>query len=371
VSDVVFVRAYLAPGPDGKVDFAGWNAAWTETFGTAAMPIKPARSTIAVPLLGNPATLIEVEYVAAAEPTTEGLFASSDKGGLPAGNAMLKPYGTKEGRIASGMGILPGAGLYWSAGTLGAVAKADAPPLSPERFGDTKTQSISTLKRLQENLANVGLSFKDVIFLRAFVAPDATRDGKFDTAGWNAAYDEFFNNPTQPSKPARATVTTPTYGPGGVTIEVEVLAAFPGAPDATKVPFDASKPATQNPNLKAYGPAQSPISSGVAMKPGSGLFFAAGVVPSVQGDMKTQALSAMETLEKRLTAAGYSFKDVTFLRAYLVSEGTNIDRAGWGEAYNKYFNNATQPQKPARTSIAVHSLPGNWKIEIDVIAVKP
>ncbi len=369
-SEVLFVRAYLAPGADGKVDFAGWNEAWAETFGNASNPVKPARTTVAVPLLGRPSTLIEVEYVAATA-SSDGLFMGSDKLGLPVANPMLKPYGTKEGRIYSGMGIKAGAGYYWSAGTLSALAKADAPANSAERFGDMKFQATSTLKRLQDNLATVGLGLQDVIFLRAFLAPNKLGDGQYDYAGWNAAYDDFFNNPANPHKPARTTLTTPSFGGPGAQIEVEVLTAFPGLPPAS-VNFDASTPATVNPNIKSYGAATSPIASGKALKPGAALYFSAGVLPAVEGDMKTQALSALGVLKTRLTEAGMGFKDVLFLRAYVVPEADgNFDRKGWGEAYGSFFGTADQPQKPARTTIAVHALPRNMKIEIDVIAALP
>jgi enamine deaminase RidA (YjgF/YER057c/UK114 family) len=150
------------------------------------------------------------------------------------------------------------------------------------------------------------------------------------------------------------------------------MTAFPAAPGAT-VNFDASNPATQNPNLKSYGAAASPISSGIAVKSGSSLYSCAGAVPAVDGNMKTQALSALNVLKTRLEEAGLGFKDVIFLRAYIAPEADgSLDRTGWGEAYTTFFNNAAQPQKPARTTIAVHSLPRpNWKIEIDVIEAKP
>ena len=49
-----------------------------------------------------------------------------------------------------------------------------------------------------------------------------------------------------------------------------------------------------------------------------------------------------------------------------------IDRKGWSDAYTTYFNTTSQPHKPARTTIAVSSLPRpSWKIEVDVIAVAP
>jgi len=366
--DVVFVRAYLAPGADGKVDFAGWNEAWTEFFASIA-PHKPARTTVGVPRLGRPETLVEIEFVCAPAAAPD-LFTSSEKLALPVTNPNLKPYGTKEGRIYDGMGIKPGAAYYWTAGTTPPVIKPDAPKDSPEYYGDMKTQATGILTRLKENLASVGLTFGDVVFLRAFVAPDVLHGGKFDMDNWNAAYSEFFNTAANPHKPARTTVTTPSYGPPGtMMLEIEVLAAFPGEPALVKFDNAAS------PGLKAFGGATAPISSGVASKSGNRFFFSAGAGPdtTAEGDLKTQALSALEKIKARLADAGLAMKDVTFLRAYVVPDADgSFDRKGWGEAYTTYFNNPGQTHKPARTTIAVHSLPRpNWKIEIDVIAVAP
>jgi enamine deaminase RidA (YjgF/YER057c/UK114 family) len=66
MKDVVYVRAYLVPdgGKDGKIDVAGWNAAFTAVFGTAANPVKPARSTVGVTALVNADWLIEIEAFA-------------------------------------------------------------------------------------------------------------------------------------------------------------------------------------------------------------------------------------------------------------------------------------------------------------------
>jgi enamine deaminase RidA (YjgF/YER057c/UK114 family) len=63
MKDMVYMRAYLVPDPanGGKIDVAGWNAAFTEVFGTAANPVKPARSTVGVAALVNSDFLIEVE----------------------------------------------------------------------------------------------------------------------------------------------------------------------------------------------------------------------------------------------------------------------------------------------------------------------
>ncbi len=359
LQDVGFVRAYLAPGADGNTDYAGWEAAWSETFGKSSF--KPARTTVGVPLLGRPATLIEIEFVTFPAAVT-GLFSSSDKLDLPVASKVLKPYGTREGRIYAGMGVLPGAAMYWTQGSTGPVLDAKLPPTDPGHRGDTKTQARNALLTLQKNLANVGLSFKDVVYLRAFLGPDIHMDGKFDYDGWNAAYGEFFNTAENPHKPARTTVTTPSFGSPSTMIEIEIIAAFPAAPAM----FDA-----KGPKLKTYGEATAMISSGVAVAERPAFFFSAGAVSAVEGDVKTQALSALETLKKRLAQASLDMKDVVFLRAYVVPENDGkVDREGWAAAYTQYFNNPTQPHKPARTTVAVRSLPKpQYKIEIDVIAL--
>ena len=59
----VFVTA--APGMDGKMDFAGFNAGYREFFGTAENPNKVARSTVQVAGLAGPYFLIEIEVTAA------------------------------------------------------------------------------------------------------------------------------------------------------------------------------------------------------------------------------------------------------------------------------------------------------------------
>jgi enamine deaminase RidA (YjgF/YER057c/UK114 family) len=64
--DVVYLTVYLVPDKTtGKVDYQGWFDAYAESFGTAANPVKPARSTLAVSSLVNPDWLIEVSATAA------------------------------------------------------------------------------------------------------------------------------------------------------------------------------------------------------------------------------------------------------------------------------------------------------------------
>lgn len=67
LGDVVQAHVFLAgdPAKGGDIDFAGLQAAWTQFFGTAAQPNKPARSTVKVAGLVLPGTLAEIEFTAA------------------------------------------------------------------------------------------------------------------------------------------------------------------------------------------------------------------------------------------------------------------------------------------------------------------
>jgi enamine deaminase RidA (YjgF/YER057c/UK114 family) len=66
MGDVVMMHVYLAGDPTtgNKMDFAGMMAAYTQFFGTAAQPNKPARSTVQVAGLVAPGALVEIDVVA-------------------------------------------------------------------------------------------------------------------------------------------------------------------------------------------------------------------------------------------------------------------------------------------------------------------
>jgi enamine deaminase RidA (YjgF/YER057c/UK114 family) len=69
-ADVVNAKVYLVGDPklDGKLDFAGMNAAFKKVFGTAEEPNKPSRVTVQVAGLAAAGSLVEIELVAAKAP---------------------------------------------------------------------------------------------------------------------------------------------------------------------------------------------------------------------------------------------------------------------------------------------------------------
>lgn len=66
MGDVVMMHVYMVGDPknEGKLDFAGMNAAYGQYFGTKDQPNKPSRSAVQVAALAAPGALVEIEVMA-------------------------------------------------------------------------------------------------------------------------------------------------------------------------------------------------------------------------------------------------------------------------------------------------------------------
>ena len=66
MGDVVMMHVYLTGDPalEGKLDFAGMNAAYGQFFGTKEQPNKPARSAMQVAALAVAGPMVEIEVIA-------------------------------------------------------------------------------------------------------------------------------------------------------------------------------------------------------------------------------------------------------------------------------------------------------------------
>lgn len=128
--------------------------------------------------------------------------------------------------ISSGVGVPAGRAYFWTSGTGAPVIKKDA-STTYERYGDTYVQSVATLKNLAAVLAKEGLTMKDVIFLRVYVAPDAMKNGKPDFPAWFKAYGEVFNTKENPVKPSRSTLGVASLVNPDWLIEIEAVAVYP------------------------------------------------------------------------------------------------------------------------------------------------
>ena len=99
----------------------------------------------------------------------------------------------------------------------------------------------------------------------------------------------------------------------------------------------------------------------------NGVLFTSGQIPvnpatgEINGDtVETQAEQVMKNLGEVLKEAGSSFEKAVKTTCFLADMG---DFAKFNEVYAKYFVN-----KPARSCVAVKTLPKNVLCEVEVIA---
>ena len=99
----------------------------------------------------------------------------------------------------------------------------------------------------------------------------------------------------------------------------------------------------------------------------NGVLFTSGQIPvnpatgEINGDtIETQAEQVMKNLGELLKEAGSSFEKAVKTTCFLADMG---DFAKFNEVYAKYFVN-----KPARSCVAVKTLPKNVLCEVEVIA---
>ena len=112
---------------------------------------------------------------------------------------------------------------------------------------------------------------------------------------------------------------------------------------------------------KAIGPYSQAILAG------NGMLFISGQIPvnpetgKIPETITEQTEQVFKNIEAILTEAGYTFKDVVKTTCLLNSMD---DFAAMNEVYAKYFT-----AKPARSCVAVKTLPKNVLCEIELIAI--
>ena len=92
----------------------------------------------------------------------------------------VKFSGPASSPISSTVAVPAGRAWFLTSGTPPPVADESASAGSPARFGDTKAQGVGALRQIEARLKEAGLSLKDVVFLRVYVAADKAKEGKFD-----------------------------------------------------------------------------------------------------------------------------------------------------------------------------------------------
>jgi enamine deaminase RidA (YjgF/YER057c/UK114 family) len=121
-------------------------------------------------------------------------------------------------------GVWAGDTLYLSGQLASPVTPADEVKGTAAVYGDTKTQAMSALSKIQALLKEQGLDMKDVVKMNVFMAGDPDKGNKLDFAGLQAAYTQFFGTKEQPNKPARSAMQVAALAAPWALIEVEVIA---------------------------------------------------------------------------------------------------------------------------------------------------
>lgn len=110
-----------------------------------------------------------------------------------------------------------------------------------------------------------------------------------------------------------------------------------------------------------------PYSQGMVV---GNLVFTSGQIPidpatgeMIEGDIHEQAEQVMKNLGEVLKAAGCEYADAVKTTCYLSDMN---DFVAFNTVYAKYFTG-----KPARSCVAVKTLPKNALCEVEVIAVVP
>ncbi|GAB2785725.1 RidA family protein [Rhabdobacter roseus] len=146
--------------------------------------------------------------------------------GLAARAQSVEFYGSPSSIISSGAVIPEGKKMLWTSGITAGVADSSAQAGTAARFGDTKTQALNILGTLQKTLKEKGLTFREVLMLRVYVAPDKYT-GQYDYKGWNEAYSQFFGTKENPTKPIRSTIGVAGLVSADKFIEIELVAVYP------------------------------------------------------------------------------------------------------------------------------------------------
>jgi len=132
----------------------------------------------------------------------------------------VEKIGTPGGRILTGAKVKAGGEMLFLSGNL-------ASPITPggSDYGDTKTQTISTLNKIKGLLAAQGYEMKDIIRMDAYLVAAPGMNGKMDFAGFNAGFAEFFGTTENPSTVTRTTMQIAGLAAPWGLVELTVVAA--------------------------------------------------------------------------------------------------------------------------------------------------
>ncbi len=140
--------------------------------------------------------------------------AATAAGAAQAQNVHINPANSF---IASAVKVPAGAETVYVSGQL-----ADPVAAGSNELGDTRTQTVSIMKKIEAILKAEGYALSDTVMMRVILVGDPAKGGAMDFTGMNEAYLQFYG-PLQ--KPARITSQSVALARPGALVEIEVQAA--------------------------------------------------------------------------------------------------------------------------------------------------
>ncbi len=124
--------------------------------------------------------------------------------------------------ISRAVGVDSGSRFYQLGAQFPEVVDPSAPLESAQAFGDTYTQTATTLRRLSSLLSDLKLTKQNLTHMRIYLvaAGDSTR---MDTDGFNRAYTEYFRDQKE-NYPSRTVMQVVALANPGWLIEIEATA---------------------------------------------------------------------------------------------------------------------------------------------------
>lgn len=126
--------------------------------------------------------------------------------------------------IAQSVEVPAGATILYVSGQVPPVVDEAAEQGSRAAYGDTETQTVGVLERIDGALTNAGFTMDDVVKMQVFLVGDPEMDGAMDFDGFMRGYVQFFGA-ERGNLPARSAMQVGGLVVPGWLVEIEVMAA--------------------------------------------------------------------------------------------------------------------------------------------------
>lgn len=156
-----------------------------------------------------------------------GLAAALCAGAAAAQEVIRHPIPNSDFPIAQAIEIPDGRAIVFLSGFVPALHDKAANKDTIAAFGDTKTQTISVLKQIEDALARIGLAHADVVKMQVFLVGDPKKHNRMDFAGFMEGYRAYYGTPAQPNLPTRSVFQVAGLANPGWLVEIEVTAVRP------------------------------------------------------------------------------------------------------------------------------------------------